>query len=96
MRNTQGTFTLTPELLIIPQRKGGLDLGRRNGMKTLQENVRALGNSSDPEHRFHIQKWKREMQLFKGLSYISSSKAFSRASIVVLAQWVQFLPLSHK
>lgn len=34
-------------------------------MKTFQGNVRVLGNSFGPEHRFHIEKWKREMQLFK-------------------------------
>lgn len=42
-------------------------------MKTFQGNVRVLGNSSSPGHRFRIQKWKREMQLFK-VSLMSPSK----------------------
>lgn len=34
-------------------------------MKTFYENVRVLGNSSVPDHKVHIQKWKREIRIIQ-------------------------------
>ena len=47
-----------------PSKKGGPDLGGRNGMETFQGTLRVLSNSFGPDHRLHNQKWKAEMQLF--------------------------------
>ena len=54
----RGKFTLTPS------KKGGPDLGGRNGMETFQGTLRVLGNSFCPDHRVHNQNWKTEMQIF--------------------------------